>query len=132
MSRIIESFLEFRTRQGCDFIVTGTQISPRTGEDLSRICFSNGATSDGNQVHHEPPIDPRQLASVKCEYVTARIKREIAEFTQYRDACLEQAAMASRYANLPPAPPEAPELLRAGAERIHKLRAELATLNDLL
>ncbi|VTT97976.1 unnamed protein product [Gemmataceae bacterium] len=131
MPTIIETFPEFASRQGCEYIIAGRETSFRTGDEVHRLVFANGAVSDGVN-HFNPPTDSRTLLLLRKEFVEAKLQKEENDFTEYRNACLEQAAISSRFPNLPGPPTEAPQLLQAGAERIAKLREELARLNEQL
>lgn len=128
MPVILEMFNEFARRQGCPYIVAGRQVSHRTGEDVSRIVFENGAVSDGYS-HFEPPTEPRVLREMRLEYLRAKLKKEEKDFNEFKSYCMEQATFHQEFPKTcPPPPRDAAEQLSAGALRIHSLREQIATL----
>jgi hypothetical protein len=139
MPKLLETFGEFAGRQTrpdgnpCESVVVGTQMSPRTGMTVSRVVFENGAVSDANESHFDPPTDPRARLLVRQEYLKARLDKEEREWTDYKTWALEQTALHDRFPNNCPMPPaNALELLHAGAGRILKLRDELTEVEKQL
>lgn len=131
MPKILESWNEFCRRQGCEFIVAGRAISPRTGDDVDRVVFANGAVSDTVN-HYDPSPDAKVRMATRHEYLTALLRREEKDFRAFQQACIEQASLARVYTNLPGPPADAAEQLKAGQQRIQKIREELATINAQL
>lgn len=111
-----EDFQEFARRMDCPHVTS-----------RGRHLFENGGQSNG--VHHlDAPVEEIPRLRLQAEYLTVLLKREEAAFTQYRGECLEAASLAKRYANLPGAPRDAPQQLRAGQDRIGALRDRLAEI----
>jgi len=130
---IIEEFNEFVMRQGCEYVPQKAQVSLRTGEQVYKILFANGAVSDGDRRHRDPPNDPRQLLQRQRDFVATKLQREVDAFEHYRGACMRQAELNKQCPEVcMPAPANAPTILRQSQQRILKLREELAALDDQL
>src|SRR5690349_6949283 len=127
MPRVIESWEEFVSRQNYDYVKVPRGISFRTDQLVLRVVFANGAVSDGQQSHRDPPSDPAELLAMRHEYLRAKLQQEEEEFITHKTRWQNQAHWNEMNPfNCPPPPANAPQLLLAGAERITQLRRELA------
>lgn len=116
MAVVVESLDEFRRRQACAWV-----------EANGLVLFANGAVSDG-YTHQDPAEDSR---AGRRAYLRARLAAEEREWSAFRDHCIEQAAMHRSMPRACPGPSlDAPAQLRAGRDRIHALRRELAGLEE--
>jgi hypothetical protein len=121
---------EFQAKHG-DFVKGGTILSHKSGNVLTRMVFADGAVSDGNEIFLEPSTNPRELALTRLEYLRNKLKQEESNFHSYRTEVHQQAAFVLKNplnCILPSG--QAPDELRAGRERILKLRAELNGLEE--
>lgn len=109
----VESMPEFRNRMDCPHAFVN-----------GRYLWENGGQSNG-YAHLNPPADKWERLRLQAEYYAFILKREEKEYYAYQNACMEQLNLAKKYPNVPGPPPEAPELLRAGEDRMRKLRAKL-------
>jgi hypothetical protein len=127
---VIGTLREFITSHGPEYIVVSKE-GFRTGGEEQKLCWSSGAVwADG--AGYEPPTDPRALATLQLEYVKVKLEREVTDWQNYRKEVVDQCQLAAKYPNLPAPPPNAEQLLTAGAERIAALRARLKELTDFL
>jgi len=108
----IESIEEFAARQRC---------SPLAIRD--RYLFPNGAQSDGHN-HFEPPNDPAALATLRHEYLTAKLRLKVKRYNADRTAISEQARYHSMGAGPMPQPGWKEYLIKL-AEDIEEIRAQL-------
>jgi hypothetical protein len=136
MAVILESFTEFSARQKvggkpCPY-VQANKISIRTGDTLGRFIFANGAVSDGLQSHFPPPDNEYDRLGIQRDYYAALLEGEEKAWHQYRQTCVDLAAQSARYANLPGCPPDAPQQLERGAQRIAELRQKVSEIDALL
>lgn len=135
MPQVIESFLEFERRQGCQWIIAQSTIGIRTGSTVQRIIFENGATSNGDYNHSDPPADSRQRLALQREFVQAALKQTEDEWQRFHRFCLQQAQLHAdplTAASCPGPPADAPERLQAGKSRIEALRQRLAEVDEQL
>lgn len=109
----IESFEEFRQRQSCEFIVTN-----------SRYLFANGAQSNGQTYHGDPPTDPQALLSLRLEYLTAMLKREEGRFNRTQSYIISQGEIHAANAG-PPVDPQAFVELEMFQKNVLGLREQL-------
>lgn len=128
----IESLDEFKDRMGCEYIRVRRGENFRTGDDAYTYRFANGAVSDGH-LHRDPPTDPKQLLTMRRDYLKALLDREERDFKTYKARVLNQASMhASHPEHCPPAPPNAATVLRESHARMEGWRVELAHLDEQL
>jgi hypothetical protein len=130
MPQVIESFDEFRQRQGCEHINLGSEVS-RTGETVNRFVFANGAYSDSSG-HYDPPDDTKVRLVVQRDFLKTKLSREERAFHAFKQDVVNQGALHARYSNLPAVTPEAVDQLRRGQERILRLRELLAKVEAQL
>jgi len=123
MPQLIESFQEWSARHGG--AVRNPDLADGVGGGLPRFVCSDGAASDGER-HWEPPEGEFNRLEAQRLYYAALLRREEEAWESFRSECLQQAALASRYSNLPPPPADAEVRLVAGAQRIAVLRGKLA------
>jgi hypothetical protein len=132
MPQVIETFQEFVIRQDCEYIITGTQISPKTGYNANRIVFANGAVSD-RVTHFEPPSDRTTLLQVRREFLKTKLTREERDFREFKNRTISQASLHARFKDLPSGiDAESVEALRQGQTRVLRLREELAAVEQEL
>ena len=117
----IVTFDEFARNQDCERIWLH-----------ERYLFSNGAESDGNRMHNDPPDDEFDKLYLQQEFVSYKLEKETSAFNEFKNDCLNRASMAQRYANLPGPTDDATEQLLAGRVRIFKLRKELKAIEERL
>jgi len=115
-----ETFFTFRERQGCDC------VEIRNGT----FAFANGAWSDGQWTHHEPPSDRWDLLRSRRRYYRTKLGQEETAWDRYKSEVTSQQGMHRMFPQTAaPATRDAPAKLREGAERIAKLRTELEAID---
>ena len=114
-----ESFDEFKSRMesDCEFI-------------RNRYLFRNGAQSNGDFAHIEPPANPSELAKLKKEFLKFRLDLAEAEFNDMKTYVEEQAAMKMRYRNAVPPRSDSVEILKRIQGRIFRLRESLQAIKS--
>lgn len=121
MPIVIETMQEFDARHSVD----GPKLQVN-GFEL----FPDGAIRDRMGNHVETPVEAGELLRAKRLYVKAKLRLEEEAFTNFKNGCEQQLANKMKYANTLPGPPaDAKQQLERGAERIEKLRGELAAMN---
>jgi hypothetical protein len=103
--------------------------------DVRRMVFENGALAVNGNLYDSPDANNGGLyasLSLKREYLQLALAREETEWRRFRSECLQQAAFAQKYRNLPPPGPDAEKQLEAGKLRIQSLRLRLETIERLL
>lgn len=131
MPRLIEEFDDFKQR------MARTNIDP---EHLfrkpmmvqHRWLFWNGARSDGNERHIEPPDEEIELLKLRVEYVEALLDKAVLRYRTLRHNVAEQAEYHKANAGASPDdqyPNWRQELERLGA-KVESLSAELRTLAE--
>jgi hypothetical protein len=107
----------------------------RTGLSSQRFVFADGALIVGDFYYDAPDRTDGGLwawLSLQKEYYQLKLAREEREWREFKSECLQAAAFAAKYKNLPPPPPNAERQLEAGAERIQMLREKLTSLEIAL
>lgn len=106
------------------FYCTYNEFAAKHGNDAIRIApslllFSDGARvndADGRFAYYEPQAEEDALAW-QLKYARAKLERATDNFNRAKHDMMEQAQLASRYANLPGPPENATDILE-------KLKAE--------
>ena len=88
---IFESFQEFAARQNCRFI-TDNKPSMRTGDNVSRHFFENGALSDG-YTHFDPSPDALECLRMQKRYWEVRLKLVETDFKAMQSALLGNGSL---------------------------------------
>jgi hypothetical protein len=121
MPIVIETFREFVERQGCPYFQTN-----------QGVLFENGAHSDGQQYHRDPPEDERPRLAAKGRFFKAVIEHEEKMFEAAKTRALNagNAYMVNPTVS-PGVGPETVEQLKQGKARIESLREQLAKIQLL-
>lgn len=120
----LELFHEFRERQGCPFIINANGV---------RV-FVNGATSDGDLRHLDPPSDPKELAAIRLQFFKPKLEAEERAFSNFRQSVVDMAEFKDKYpnSNVPGPPPDADAQLKQGAARISGLKQRVRQLERII
>jgi len=125
MPLTVETFREFAERHGGDAVEVG-----------GRLLFPDGAQCGIDEgrgsFRQEPPEGKYSRLQLRREYVAAKLKRAEQNFHRYRADVSEQAALASRYANLPHPGEGVVEHLHHLKRIAQKYRRELARVDKAL
>jgi hypothetical protein len=104
------------------------------GEGIGELfLFADGARSKNTGTvlsFTDPPTEPGALLKRKLEYLSARIEQEETAWVNFRNECLQQLQLSAKYSNLPGPGEDAVEQLKAGLERIGKLKQQRAQLQE--
>jgi hypothetical protein len=125
MPIIIETFEEFVERNG-DYVEVGGHLFFESG--------ASGMRADGQQPYNltEPPADDIQCLRARKRYYDQKISEETIAFNVAKNQYLADCNYALRFKGSVPAPPDAVEQLKRGAERVRKLRSGLAEVSEQL
>lgn len=123
----IESFEEFRMRP-----TGGGNTDWVRAPSSGILVFQNGARSNGDLQHKDPPADAAECAKVRKTYLMVKLKSEIEKFRDYRANVSHQLEMARRYHNVPEPGDEVVATLDAGERRIERLREQLREVEAIL
>ena len=129
MPLVIESFNEFAARHGSYVNTLSRGMRVDNGD---RFIFQDGATSDGERKHTEPPEDEVQRLGLVRRFWKTKLDQEVREFTSFKNTCLQQASAARKYANLPGPPEDAADQLKRGQTRIAAIQTRLKQLDKEL
>jgi hypothetical protein len=126
---IIELFEEFAERQACEHATI--DLSRGSGNGKRKIVFANGATSDGQNSHTDPPKEPRALLEAKREYLVAKLDREVELWKRFKERCTNQENYHTRSPSYcpPGITDESTKQLKDGAARILQLKNDLAAID---
>lgn len=119
MPQVIETFQEFKDRQGCECVYV-----------RERWLFANGAESNQEQ-HVEPPSDEIALLLLRHEFLKAIIKAKIARYQHDHKAI--KTAIYYESVNAGPGPDEGwQQHLEKLVGEIEALQTELAQVTERL
>ena len=127
MPLVLESFNEFAARHGSYVNTLSRGMRVDTG---SRFVFADGATSDGERRHTEPPEEPVARLRIVRLYWATKLKAETQDFENFRNSVVNQANLARRYANLAMPPEDAADQLKRGQVRIAAIKARLSQIEN--
>lgn len=116
-----ETFFEFKERQACEYVKTERGF-----------LFRNGATSNGQERHSEPPADIFIRLGLQREFLLTQLKQHETVFRQYKDDVLNQAKLATQYSNLPGPPTDAAEVLGKLKTDIEAIRVQIGKIDRRL
>jgi len=122
MPLIIETPREFDARHTTDG-------KPKI-TDGERELFPDGAIRLRTGVMVEPPLEPAALLRAKRNYVAVKLQSEERAWNAFKADCTQRFADRATYGSSCPMPAhDYKEQLQRGAERITKLREELAVFD---
>ncbi len=115
---LIEDFEEYAAKHGGEYV-----------KSRGWLLFGDGARCDEKfEIRHQPPSDPTELLKSRREYVQSRLRRAESNFRAVKNEVLEQAQLATSFANLPGPPPSAPQELRRLQAIVEQHRSDLAVI----
>ena len=117
----VETFQEFKMRMGCECVAV-----------KGRYLFRNGAQSDGELSHRDPPGELFARLKLEREFLQFNLDRKTKEFNTLKAEALEQSSLHRRYSNLPSPSPQAPDALRRIQKVVFELRSEIRAIDERL
>lgn len=111
MPRVIEEFEEFKSRMNCPYVTVGRDgFAAREGTSFGGerylAIFANGARSDMERGHTDPPADPKRRAELIRQFLVTRVKYRERDFNALDKGIRQQVEWNQSFPETCPPPRE--------------------------